>query len=58
MLLWLSANWGTLLVAAILALVIFVIVRKTVRDRRAGRHACGCDCCSGGCGKCGQCHSA
>ena len=56
MLLWLSANWGTVLVAALLAAAIAAVIRKLVRNKRAGRHACGCDCCSGSCAKCGQCH--
>ena len=60
MLLWLSANWGTLLVAAILAAAIYAAVRKIVSDKRAGRHLCGGSCggnCSG-CAGCGACHKA
>jgi len=64
MLLWISANWGTLLVAAVLAAVVVAIVRKIVMDKRAGRHLCGggsCGSCGGGCAGCagcGACHKA
>ena len=57
MLLWLQTNMGTLVVVLVLAIALGAIVRKVLRDKRAGRHACGCDCgsCSG-CAMQGQCH--
>ena len=63
MLLWLSANWGTILVAALLAAAIAAVIGKIVRDKRAGRHLCGGSCggCGSGCSGCamhGQCHRA
>ena len=41
---------GTIAVgAAVLAIIALIIVRF-VKDRRAGRSSCGCDCASCGCG--------
>ena len=54
MLLWLSANWGTILVAALLAAVIYAAVRKIRSDKRAGRSSCGGSC--GSCAGCSACH--
>lgn len=59
MLSWLCLNGGSLLVAALLAVTVFVIVRKLVCDKRAGRHCCGGNCsacraCSGACGGCSK----
>lgn len=58
MFLWLSANWGTILVAAVLAVILYAAVRKIVSDRRAGRSSCGGSCGSGcsGCAGCAGCH--
>ena len=57
MLLWLQNNIGTILVALALIAVVGAIIAKLLRDRRVGRHSCGCDCgsCSG-CAMQGQCH--
>ena len=42
---------GTVLVLAVLAVIVGLIVRGMVKDRRQGKHACGGDCanCHGGC---------
>lgn len=45
---------STLIVAAVLAAVVFLIVRKMIRDKRAGRNSCGCGC--GSCPMSGSCH--
>lgn len=61
MLSWLQTNLLTLAVGLILLLVVALIVRRLVLDKRAGKHICGgsCGSCGGGCGNCpmqGQCH--
>lgn len=47
-------NFGTLLVLLALALVVGLIIRRMIKDRKAGKLACGCDCgtCSGCGGSC------
>ena len=53
---WLSENIWTLLIIALLILVVALILRGIVRDRRQGRHLCGGNC--GACpmgGRCGRC---
>ena len=47
---WLAANLATILVGLLLLVCVALVIRKLIRDRRAGRHACGCDC--GGCSGC------
>ena len=59
MLTWLRANWGTILVALIIAAVVIAIVYGMRRDKRAGKSSCGgncasCGACTGGCSSCGQ----
>lgn len=61
MLSWLSENLANLIVCGILLIVVVLIVRKLIRDKKAGKHICGgsCGSCGGGCGGCpmqGQCH--
>ena len=58
---WLQANLGSLAVGLILLLVVAGIIRKMIRDRKAGKHLCGgaCCSCSGACSGCpmqGTCH--
>ena len=58
MLSWLSANLANLVITAILVLAVALAVRSMIRNRKAGKSSCGCDCascgaCSGGsAGKC------
>ena len=56
MLLWLENNWGTLLVAAILILIVGLVLYKMIRDRTAGKTSCGGNC--AGCAWAGRCHEA
>lgn len=56
MLSWLSANWGTLLICALLAALVAAILVKMVRDRRRGRSVCGCGCQN--CALQGRCRNA
>ncbi len=63
MLTWLQSNLWTIVVGLILLLVVVLIVRRLVLDKRAGKHICGgsCGSCGGGCSGCpmhGQCHKA
>lgn len=54
MLNWLSANWGNLLMSAVLVAVAAAIIIRLVRNKRAGVSSCGCGC--PGCTK-GKCRS-
>lgn len=54
MLEWLGANWGTILVVLILAVMVGMIVRKMIRDKKAGKSSCGAGC--AGCAMRGACH--
>ena len=58
MLFWIQANFGSVVVAAILLAAVALIVRSMILDKRAGKHACGGSC-GGGCEGCpmhGKCH--
>ena len=44
-------NLSSLAVGAIVALVLFFVIRSMVKDRKSGKSSCsGCTNCSGGCG--------
>jgi len=45
---------GTAVVLTVLAVILFFVIRKLVKDRRAGKCSCGHECCS--CPMAGQCH--
>lgn len=51
MLTFLKANTGTIAVALILAVIVFLIIKKIVKDKKAGKGICGGDCskCHGNC---------
>ena len=51
MLSWLSANLINIVLIAVIALVCFFVIRGMVRDKRAGKSACGGSC--AGCAGCG-----
>ena len=53
MLAWLSANLINITLIAAVALIVFLLVRVMVRDRKAGKAPCG-----GNCASCGACHRA
>ena len=59
MLAWLSANWINLILIAVLTLIVALLIRGMVCDRKAGKRSCGCNCAScgacGGCSACGSC---
>lgn len=54
MLQFLSGNWGTILVLAVVAAIVAVVVRGMVRRKKAGKSGCGCGC--SGCPSKGICH--
>ena len=49
MLTWLSANLADIVVAVILLAAAALAVRTMIRNKKAGKSSCGCDCagCSG-----------
>ncbi len=61
MLAWLSANLINIVLVAAVALIVALLIRGMVRDKKAGKSACGGNCAScgacGGCSACGSCPS-
>ena len=59
MFLWLTANWINIAIVAVIALVVTLLIRGMIRDRKAGKSACGGSCAScgacAGCASCGKC---
>lgn len=62
MLTWLSANWINIVLIALITLIVGLLVRSMIRDKKAGKSACGGSCAScgacGGCGGCAKCAAA
>ena len=59
MLTWLSANLVNIVLVAVLALIVTLLIRGMIRDKKAGKSSCGGSCAScGACGACGNCASA
>ena len=56
MLAWITENIGTILISAVLLLVVVLIIRKLVKDKKKGKSSCGCNCAH--CAMAGSCHSA
>ena len=56
MLTWIAANAGTIVMSLVLLTVSTLIVRKMLRDRRAGKTSCGCGC--EHCAMSGRCHKS
>lgn len=54
MLAFLAANWGNIIVMAVLALVIVLIVRNLIGNKKKGKSSCGCGCSN--CPSAGMCH--
>lgn len=42
---------GTVVVGGILVVIVVLVIRSMLRDRKSGKHSCGGDC-----GRCGGCH--
>lgn len=54
MIAWLSANWGTIVVAAVVVAIVGVVVWRMIADKKAGKSSCGGGC--EGCAMKGKCH--
>lgn len=55
MLSFIAENFGTILVAVIIAALVILIIRKMSKDRKKGKTSCGCGCSN--CPSAGVCHS-
>ena len=55
MLIWLSANWINIVLVAVLVLIVGLLLRSMIRNKKAGKSSCGCNCAS--CGACAGCAS-
>ena len=44
MALWLSENIGTIGVSLVLILIVAMIIRSMIRDKKRGKSSCGCKC--------------
>lgn len=44
MLTWLVENAATVILCALLVLIVAAVVVKLARDKKKGRHSCGCGC--------------
>ena len=61
MLNWLSANLVNIVLVAALVLIVGLLIRGMIRDRKAGKSPCvgncaACGACKG-CSACGSCHA-
>ena len=52
---WIAANLATILICALLIVIVFLIVRYLLRQKKAGQNSCGAGCAH--CAMHGQCHS-
>ena len=59
MLAWFSANLINIALVAVLVLIVGLLLRGMIRDKKAGKSSCGCNCAScgacSGCSACGSC---
>lgn len=53
---WISSNLANIIIVAILLIVVAFVVRKLIKDKKAGKCSCGNSC--GSCSMSGQCHNA
>ncbi len=58
---WLSANLINIILVAVLALIVGLLLRGMIRDKKAGKSSCGGNCAScgacSGCSACARCGS-
>ena len=55
MLSWLSANLINIALIAVIAAIVVLLIRSMIRDRKAGKSACGGNCaCCGACSACSK----
>jgi hypothetical protein len=58
MLTWLSANLVNIVLVGVIVLVVTLLVRVMIRDKKAGKSSCGGSCADcGACGGCSACSS-
>ena len=53
MLAWFSVNWINIALVAVLVLIVGLLLRGMIHDKKAGKSSCGCSCAS--CGACSGC---
>ena len=51
---WLTANLSTILITLVLIVIVGLVIRSMVRDKKNGKTSCGGNC--GGCSGCSACH--
>ncbi len=51
---WLAANLSTIIITLVLIVIVGLILRSMVRDKKNGKSSCGGNC--GSCGGCSACH--
>ena len=54
MLTWLTYNLGTIMVTVLLVLIVAMIIRSMIKDKKQGKTTCGGNC--GACAMCEYCH--
>ncbi len=58
---WLSANLINIILVAVLVLIVGLLLRGMIRDKKAGKSSCGGNCAScgacSGCSACARCGS-
>ena len=54
MLTFITQHGGEIVVCLVLLAIVSAIILRMVKDRRAGKGGCGCNC--GGCPNAGACH--
>ncbi|MCR5328740.1 MAG: FeoB-associated Cys-rich membrane protein [Saccharofermentans sp.] len=52
---WLASNWVNILIIALVAIAVFFAARSLIKDKKAGKSSCGCNCSH--CAMAGKCHS-
>ena len=53
---WLAENLGTILISIILIVLVAIIIRSVIRDKKMGRSTCGGSCAS--CKMCAACRQS
>ena len=53
---WITAHWIDIVLTLAVALVVALVIVKMIRDKKAGKSSCGCNC--GGCAMAGKCSKA
>ena len=53
MFVWLSANLINIILVSVIVLIVGLLIRSMIRDKKAGKSSCGGNCAS--CGACSGC---